>query len=93
MLRIQLLFSMCSSIRKLPPNRANGIAVFESSAVVPNSYSVSSIRRKSTNRATRLQSGKKLLLSYGPVYKIILDTFQERRINCFRIDGRLTHFP
>ena len=44
-IRIELL---CSSIRKLPPNRANGIAVFESSAVVPNSYSVSSIRRKST---------------------------------------------
>ena len=49
MLRIQLLFSMialfvpialfvriellCSCIRRLPPNRANGVAVFEGSPI------------------------------------------------------------
>ena len=43
MLRIQLLFSiialsvrielLCSSIRRLPPNRANGVAVFDSSLI------------------------------------------------------------
>ena len=27
------------------------------------------------------------------VYEFILDTFQDRRIGCFRIDGRLTRCP
>ena len=48
MLRIQLLFSTIAlfvlielyrSIRRLPPNRANGVAVFENSPIRYNSAS------------------------------------------------------
>ena len=71
MIRIRLLFStialfikielLCNSIRRIPPNRANGVAVFEGSLIRDDRACYGTCQTKARRRSSRSEPYEILL--------------------------------